>query len=1018
MTPTFCGRACRPCQANLTALRRELANAQATDGDGAPTTNTAHADYVAAQQEVAQLSRTTGVGERCNIPGAVNYAAVQFIADPAVNAANSVDCVFDGDGEYPATVLATRGARFAVETVGSSSFGQSAASATVSVSVMQGQSVLFSLGPGDSVVEVINATSCTAVAGGFGVENHSESARFQHRFVRQATHHFASADMERCARGMRGVVTVVPATTRSALLNANRLQSCSDFTAVGECLSAWARAISASSCNLTGSTIPLWASTSTADVLGTMSGPPDSADRARVDQLRCPGTCARAAIRVLEFCPGLSDCQPGSALGGRRKDAVVMCGSQRTEGIRRWAIRTRAGVVEAAILAAPPGTDGQRTELGALLGQHASLTRSGEDISATCAAAVAAEGRSNRAPGRCDGDDATSCCTDEELSQLCRLDVTTSVRAIAGFSRGGFRQACEPLFSVAEAAERSGTFQHCRRCAGHADAGAQAQCNSTCVDPTGNQQQQQRRRRRDDAGCRELTSAVTPKTELMASFFTSGDDCSASLPTAFNSHAAGDASYPPAWKWDETNPQCGYHHIHDQGSCGSCYTFSAAGMMADRLCLQSPGVVGPPWLAHQELLSCSAAYGNLECEGGWMDLTNEYILEQQLHQTQTESCGAYEPDTAWDGIACEDIVSVLAACEATNGDPYFNGEPDTCTWLPYPSQMFKVTAAGTGFELSASCTAGSPDCITGEELIMLELMTFGPVEATLTTYDTFKDYDGGVYNDLGAVQSYGGHAIKLIGWGTDNGDDYWLAENSWGGEWGEYGYFRIRRKTDNAGFDLSLISFDPFTGVNDSFVGRVYYAAEQRDNETFAPTEVPALAPTSPGAPPLTPPPVAGDVATTPLPECGNTQPCPDGCVWWQRRRRCMRPPDSIRRKRQTLPSCRLWATPSNSSSINNDNLGYKPPDDDDDMLLAIILGALGGVVVLGACIGAGVVVRRRRRQHQHEKAAVAVSDQRPDNIDGNASPIERVRGKGVATDVVTNDTLAGTVDPTAPSSI
>jgi hypothetical protein len=503
----------------------------------------------------------------------------------------------------------------------------------------------------------------------------------------------------------------------------------------------------------------------------------------------------------------------------------------------------------------------------------------------------------------------------------------------------------------------------------------------------------------------------------MASFFTSGDDCSAALPTSFNGHSASHESYPPAWKWDEDNPQCDDHYVHDQGSCGSCYTFSAAGMMADRLCLQSPGVTGPPWLAHQELLSCSAEYGNLECGGGWMDVTNEYILEQQLYQTQTQSCGAYESDTAWDGITCEAIVSELSTCEAINGDHYFNGEPDTCTWLPYPSQTFKVNDEGTGFETD-SCSVASSDCITGEDLIMLELMTFGPVEATLTTYDTFKDYDGGVYNDLGASSSYGGHAIKLIGWGTDNGDDYWLAENSWGDEWGESGYFRIRRNTDNAGFDNSLISFNPFTGVNDSFVGRVYYAAEQRSEETVAPTEVPALSPTPPGAPPPTLPPVADVITTTPLPDCGNTQPCPDGCMWWQRRQRCQRPPGSTRRKRQTLPACRLWATPSNSSSLTNDNLGYQPPGDDDENLLAIILGALGGAVVLTACIGAAVVFRRRRRQHKDEKAAVAVSDQKPDNADGR---IERVRGSvhraGQGT-LATNVELAETVDPTAPATI
>ena len=33
----------------------------------------------------------------------------------------------------------------------------------------------------------------------------------------------------------------------------------------------------------------------------------------------------------------------------------------------------------------------------------------------------------------------------------------------------------------------------------------------------------------------------------------------------------------------------------------------------------------------------------------------------------------------------------------------------------------------------------------------------------------------------------GGHAIKIIGWGTEEGVDYWLAANSWNSDWGDKG---------------------------------------------------------------------------------------------------------------------------------------------------------------------------------------------------------------------------------------
>jgi len=39
----------------------------------------------------------------------------------------------------------------------------------------------------------------------------------------------------------------------------------------------------------------------------------------------------------------------------------------------------------------------------------------------------------------------------------------------------------------------------------------------------------------------------------------------------------------------------------------------------------------------------------------------------------------------------------------------------------------------------------------------------------------------------------GGHAVKMLGWGVENGVKYWLCANSWGGSWGENGLFRIVR---------------------------------------------------------------------------------------------------------------------------------------------------------------------------------------------------------------------------------
>jgi cathepsin B len=57
-------------------------------------------------------------------------------------------------------------------------------------------------------------------------------------------------------------------------------------------------------------------------------------------------------------------------------------------------------------------------------------------------------------------------------------------------------------------------------------------------------------------------------------------------------------------------------------------------------------------------------------------------------------------------------------------------------------------------------------------------------------YGDFYNYKSGIYT-LTSGMYYGAHAVKVIGWGSSNGVNYWIAQNSWGTSWGESGFFRI-----------------------------------------------------------------------------------------------------------------------------------------------------------------------------------------------------------------------------------
>jgi len=91
-----------------------------------------------------------------------------------------------------------------------------------------------------------------------------------------------------------------------------------------------------------------------------------------------------------------------------------------------------------------------------------------------------------------------------------------------------------------------------------------------------------------------------------------------------------------------------------------------------------------------------------------------------------------------------------------------------------------------------------------EENVRLEIFTNGPVVAGYTVYQDFYSYKGGVYHHVTGAYA-GGHAVKIIGWGTENGVPYWLVANSWGPDWGPYkGFFKIRRGNNECDFEAGI----------------------------------------------------------------------------------------------------------------------------------------------------------------------------------------------------------------------
>ena len=85
-----------------------------------------------------------------------------------------------------------------------------------------------------------------------------------------------------------------------------------------------------------------------------------------------------------------------------------------------------------------------------------------------------------------------------------------------------------------------------------------------------------------------------------------------------------------------------------------------------------------------------------------------------------------------------------------------------------------------------------------EEMIKRIVATYGPVAVAIDASDWgFSRYSSGIYSSENCRKDLSNHAALIVGYGSEDNQDYWIVKNSWGEEWGLNGFIKMARNKNN-----------------------------------------------------------------------------------------------------------------------------------------------------------------------------------------------------------------------------
>jgi len=197
--------------------------------------------------------------------------------------------------------------------------------------------------------------------------------------------------------------------------------------------------------------------------------------------------------------------------------------------------------------------------------------------------------------------------------------------------------------------------------------------------------------------------------------------------------------------------------VKDQGACGSCWAFSTVANLEGLYYIKNKSSVV---LSEQQLVDCDKVDSG--CNGGLMENALSYVEKNGL---------------------------------ALSSDYKYTARVGSC-------KQSKVKSA-----ISVKGQHFAPD--QDEQNIKKMLVETGPLSIAINA-DHLQFYDSGIIDaDENECDPQGlNHGVAIVGYGSENGQEYWIIRNSWGSNWGENGYTRFALGKGVCGVNTYVITAD------------------------------------------------------------------------------------------------------------------------------------------------------------------------------------------------------------------